>query len=294
MNMESQMTSTSRLVLGLLLAACAGCVPDLTSWAEDGPSVTRNYSEPAAGDQVLLAEVDLKVGELQVGPGSQSEAYDLELRYNEAMFSPRVDFERQDGKARLDIALEGGGRTSFRKMGNSLIRLRVNPEVPLELTANTGVGSNTVDLSGLSLQQLRLQAGVGDTKVTMLHANRIHCDRVTIAAGVGGFELTGLGNFGFRSFDFRGGVGESRLDFSGDWNEIGEVSVEVGVGQVELRIPRSIGAEIRMNKGLFSDASLPEFRKEGNTYFSENLDRVDKVVRMRVQAGIGGVNVRWM
>lgn len=274
--------------------ASAGCVSDLGSWADEGRTVTQSYSEPAAGDQLLKATVDLKVGELQVSPGNPDLAYELELRYNETMFKPRVDFQRSEGQAMLDIALEGEGKTSFRNMGNSLIRLQVNPATPLDLTANSGVGSNTIDLSGLSLQNMQMQAGVGETRVSMLQPNRVACDRVSIVAGVGAFELIGLGNFSSRSFDFRGGVGDSRLEFSGDWSVLGEVSVEVGVGQVELRIPRSLGAEIQISKGFFSDASLPEFEKEGNTYYSDNRGRVEKTIRIRVQAGIGGVAVRWI
>jgi hypothetical protein len=282
------------LAAGFWIATASGCTAVLDGMADEGNVVTRQYSEPAAGEQALRAEVDLKVGDLQVSPGSPDQIYDLELRYNEHFFRPVVDFRRDNTEAELNIGFEGEGRSSFRRMSDNLIRLKVSPEAALDLTANTGVGTSTFDLGGLRLQSLNLQTGVGETKLSMLQPNRGTCDRVEISAGVGEFELVGLGNLGFQSFRFRGGVGESTLDFSGDWNQIGEIRVEVGVGEVTLRIPRSVGAEIRMNKGFFSDANLPDFRKEGNTYFSENLERVDKVIRFRVQAGIGGVSVRWM
>ncbi len=281
------------LAAGVWIAA-AGCTAVLDGMADEGNVVTKQYSEPAAGEEVLRADVDLKVGDLQVSPGSPDRIYELELRYNEQLFRPAVDFRRDGKEADLTIGFESEGRSSFRRMSENLIRLKVSPEAALDLNANTGVGSSTIDLSGLKLQSLNLQTGVGETKLSMLQPNRGTCERVEISAGVGEFELIGLGNLGFRTFNFRGGVGESTLDFSGDWSQIGEVRVEVGVGEVLLRIPRSLGAEIRMNKGFFSDANLPEFRKEGNTYFSQNLDRVDKVLRFRVQAGIGGVSVRWM
>lgn len=282
------------LTAGVWIATVPGCTAVLDGMADEGNVVTRQYSEPAAGEQVLRAELDLKVGDLRVSPGSPHQIYDLELRYNERFFRPVVDFRRDDAEGELSVGFEGEGRSSFRRMADNLIHLRVSPEAALVLTANTGVGSSTFDLTGLKLQSINLQTGVGETKLSMLQPNRGTCDRVEITAGVGEFELIGLGNLAFQNFRFRGGVGESTLDFSGDWNQIGEIRVEVGVGEVTLRIPRSIGAEIRMNKGFFSDADLPEFRKEGNTYFSDNLERVDKVIRFRVQAGIGGVSVRWM
>ena len=50
-----------------------------------------------------------------------------------------------------------------------------------------------------------------------------------------------------------------------------------------------------MNQGFFSDLTVPDgFTKEGDTYLSDNRDRVEKILKIRVRAGIGGVKFSWL
>jgi hypothetical protein len=277
----------------ILVLLTGGCVIPFEGWVDDADYVNVSRSEPAGDETSLRARVELKVGELQVGPGPTDKAFEVDLRYNEKGLQPRVDFSREDREARLAISLEGGNR-SFRTLGKNLISVRMNPRVPLTLDANTGVGESSIDLSDMNVRSVLLQSGVGETRLSMARPNRGPCDRVEVASGVGAFQLVGLGNFGCREFRFRGGVGESKLELSGDWEQLGDIEVDVGVGGVQIVIPRNLAAEVRIAKGLFSDAQMPEFRKQGDTYISENADRVDKMVRINVRAGIGGVNFRWM
>ncbi len=276
-----------------LVLTSAGCAIPFSRWVDDGHYVETTRSEPVGDETQLKTRVELKVGEFQVEPGPTDKAFEVDLRYNEKALRPRVDFTREDREAQLTISLDGENR-SLRTLGRNLIRLRLNPLTPLTLNAGTGVGESSIDLSGMNVHSVLLQSGVGETRLSMFEANRGACDRVEIASGVGSFELVGLGNFGCREFRFRGGVGESKLDLSGDWAQMGDIEVDVGVGGVQILIPRDLGAEVRISKGLFSDARMPEFRKRGDTYISENTDRVDKVIRINVRAGIGGVSFRWM
>ena len=64
---------------------------------------------------------------------------------------------------------------------------------------------------------------------------------------------------------------------------------------LELRIPSDVGAEIRTEGGFLSKCCRSGFTKtEGDTYYSDNLDRAGKVIRFDIQNGIGNVKVRWM
>jgi predicted membrane protein len=128
----------------------------------------------------------------------------------------------------------------------------------------------------------------------MLESNPVACERFEISSGVGDLDLVGLGNLSFDEMRFRGGVGEATLDFSGDWVSVGEVRIEVGVGGISLLLPRDVGAEIRASKTFMSNIELPDFTKKGNTYYSNNIDRVSKVIKFRVTAGIGEVELEWI
>ena len=231
---------------------------------------------------------------MEVEPADSTLLYDVNLKYDELAFKPAVNFSREGGVAELTVGLEGESGTSFRRLGENLMNLRLNTEIPIELGANTGVGEANIDLTGMNVRSLRIQSGVGATEISMLELNKGNCEEIELNSGVGSLEVVGLGNFGFEEFSFRGGVGGSVLDFSGSWERIGDVVVEVGVGGVEIKLPRDLGAEIRISKGFFSDYTLPEFQKKGDTYFSENMDRVDNVLKLKITAGIGGVEVDWI
>jgi hypothetical protein len=281
-------------ILGIALGGlfCSSC---FMINMEDGEVryASLNREEPKQSEQAVVAEVELGIGRLEVEAAQPSQAYELDLNYNEAAFEPIIDFVREGDNALFRFRLSGEGRVS-RRMGKTRLNLRLNPDTPLDLRARTGVGESSIDLSGMSVQALKVESGVGETRVSMLSPNQDRCRRLQINNGVGALEVTGLGNFGFERFDFRGGVGGSKLEFSGEWRETGRVEIEVGVGGVEILLPRDVGAEINATKSFLSGMNFPDFRKEGDTYYSNNIDRVSKVIRMRIRAGIGGVEVRWI
>ena len=179
-------------------------------------------------------------------------------------------------------------------LGKTRLNLRFSPDTPLVLETETGVSESRLDLTDLQVESVTLESGVGETVLSMLKPNTTTCKRLEVSAGVGALEVIGLGNFGFDDFRFRGGVGATELDFSGDWHKTGEVSIEVGIGAVEIRLPRDIGAEVRVNKSFLSSVDLPGFEKRGGTWYSNNLDQTSKVVKIRITAGIGGVDFDWI
>jgi len=246
-----------------------------------------------AGEELLEVDVDVPVGKLEIEAGTGGNLYEFDLDYNENAFTPEVEFQKRGNTGVLRFRLNGEGK-HVRRMGKNRLNLRLNPDVPIVLRAKSGVGESQIDLGGMRIRELDIENGVGETSISMLEPNRISCDRVDIQNGVGSLKMTGLGNLASKQLKFQGGVGGSELDFSGDWREEGDIDIEVGVGGVELRMPRSVGAEVKANRTFMSGVDLPEFEKRGDTYISYNVDRVSKVLRLRIEAGIGGVELRWL
>ncbi len=276
-------------ILALLALASCSCVM-VGNWGKIEYADFKS-SEAAQGEERIEARIELGVGQMRIEPGSASETYDLELRYNEAAFKPDLDFHRQGTTAVLNFDLEGKGRRN--RTGNNELNLRLNPDAVLELTGMTGVGENEIDLSGMKVESLRLNAGVGETTLSMLSANPVRCKRVELKNGVGGFEARGLGNLNFEELRFEGGVGGAELDFSGDWKQSGDISIAVGVGGIEVYLPREVGFEVRASKSFLSGLSIRGFKKQGNLYRSDNYDEAQKHANIRIKAGIGGIDIRW-
>jgi hypothetical protein len=281
---------------GRLLAITSACLLLSSCYIEDaveGNLATLQKSEPLKADKLFEVEVDLPVGRLEIEAGTAANLYDYDLEYNERAFSPEVDFNRRGDTAVLHFRLNGEGK-STRRVGKTRLSLRLNPGVPVILRAKNGVGESRIDLGSLQVRELRIENGVGETEVSMLTPNRIACERVDISNGVGSMKMTGLGNLDFRQLRFQGGVGGSELDFSGEWREEGDIHIDVGVGGVELRMPRTLGAEVQASKTFMSGVNLPDFAKRGDTYYSDNIERASKVIRLRVNAGIGAVDLKWL
>lgn len=280
-------------IIAVLLPLSA-CVSGLEQWVnEDVKYSNFQKSEKYQGQKELDATVELGVGEMRVQAGDPATLYDLDLRYNAASFKPKVESHVEGDRAYLNFSMQGEGR-SWRKYGKTRLDLSLNPGAALKLEARTGVGDSQIDLSGMKLDSVRLDSGVGSTKLSMLSPNPIDCRRVRVRSGVGDLKVIGLGNFRFENFEFQGGVGGATLDFSGDWETVGDVNIEVGVGGVEIKLPRDIGAEIHASKNFLSGFDFKDFTKDGNIYRSNNIDRVKKVLHFRIDSGIGGVEIRWM
>lgn len=268
------------------------CLVDIGDWEEESMSTYR-LSEPAGSEEVIEARIELNVGKLELEAADAATAFELDFSYNQAAFEPDVEFERQGTIGKLDISLKGEGKTA-RRIGKTRLALKINPDRRLRLVNRSGVGQAEVDLSGMTLESLRFEAGVGESKLSMLTPNRGECTEASIRSGVGSLDVIGLGNFNCSRFEFEGGVGGSVLDFSGEWGENREVTVTVGVGGVEIHLPRDLGARIRTKKTFLSAINLDGFEQEGDVYVSENLDRARQVVEIDLRAGIGGVDVKWM
>ena len=248
--------------------------------------------EPYQGEKAIEADIDLNVGSMTVRSGQADHAYSLDLSYDGNAFQPSLQYDRKDAVGYLNFELKGQGRAL--RAGSTTLDLRLNPESILRFRANTGVGENTLDLTGLKVESVQLSAGVGHTSLSMLSPNQVTCSRLLLQNGVGALEVTGLGNFGFQEMEFSGGVGAAVIDFSGAWNQEGRVTIKVGLGGIELKIPRQLGVELRLKKSFLTGVDLDGFRKSGNRYLSDNLDRVERKLELEIITGIGGIEIDWI
>ena len=285
-----------RLILAILVLSCPACtigVDSLEGFEGNVQYTSFDSSEPYQGEEVIDAQLALHAGQLTLEAGAPDRAYELTLSYNEEAFEPQVDYRRSEGVGHLDFQLQGQGKARLHS-GKTRLNVKLNPNSNLKVRTRTGAGQNVIDFSGLKLQELHLEAGVGETRLAMLSPNAIVCRKIAIENGVGALEVTGLGNFRFEKLEFRGGVGAVTIDFSGDWETTGEVDIKVGIGGVEINLPRDLGVELKVRKSFLSGVSLEGFRKTDGGYLSENFDKASKKMRLNISAGIGGIKIDWI
>ncbi len=257
--------------------------------------VSLNQSEPLGNQKGLEADVRLDVGTLEISSDKSGNAYAIDLDYDKASYKPDVRFEESGDTGRLSFRLQSLQKLGLRADHHpNRLRLKLTDSLPVKLSVNTGVGDARLSLTGLSIGTLDLESGVGGSRISAYEPNPMPCNHVRIKNGVGSLDAVGLGNLNFRELEFEGGVGGANLDFSGDWRGDADISIQVGVGGVTLRMPRTVGVKVDTRKHFLSGFHLDGFTKRDSSYYSENYDTAKVRVSLRVVTGVGGFKVTWI
>jgi hypothetical protein len=251
-------------------------------------------SRQLAGEAKLDVQVRYAAGHLDVGAGSATRLYEMELRYDEDRFRPLTEYQRDSGVLRLGVQSRDEGGTRINRVSDeSRARLRLNPRVPTRLRLEFAAGEAKVELGGLALQDVHLSTGASQTRVSVDTPNLARAERVKIEAGAADLQVTGLGNARAERIEVSGGVGNTVLDFGGRWQHDARVSVDMGVGAITLRVPRSLGVRVEMSSFLtrFERSGM---ERRGGAHYSSNWESAAHRLSFNVSAAMGAVNLVWI
>jgi hypothetical protein len=285
-----------RLVRAAALAAAvavvAGCSREADAHQRPHRMRSMTSARQLSGEQQLGVEIRYGAGKLQVQPAPGDLLYRMDLAYDEEQFRPVAEYDR--GASRLRLGVEGRDRHGGHVNGeDEHATISLSPSVPTDLTLQFGAGQAEVELGGLSLRDVAIQTGASQTTVSFSQPNRVAAREVSVKAGAAELRVTGLGNTRAERFDFQGGMGEATLDFGGAWDHSASAKVQMGVGSVRLRLPRSIGVRITRS-GFLSSFDPSEMVKRGDAWFSKNYDASRYRLDLELDSAVGSVDVDWV
>lgn len=229
--------SAHRLVALVIMGALAGGCGFGSVTGE-----TRNEAVSFDVGESKSARVELRMGngQLQVAGGT-SKLMEGSFAYNVADWKPAVDYRAGAvGDVKIVQPSSTGG------FGNTVNNwnVKLNGDLPLEITANLGAGEATLDLGKLNLNRVEMNIGAGEVKMD-LRGEPKHDYTVQIRGGVGetvvqlprdvGISATatkGIGDINTEGLELRDGV----------WinpDRVGapvtvRIDVKGGVGQIRL------------------------------------------------------------
>lgn len=195
------------------------------------------------------------------------------------------DFEQNDGKR---------GSFDFSNLEGGTWNLRFSNAIPVSFDVELGVAKADFDMTGLEVKDFKLSAGASDVVLSFNSRNASTIDEMTIESGVGKFEGRNLGNANFKAFRYDGGVGAATLDFSGKIQSEVDVDIRVGMGVCTIIIPKDVGARVFFTETLVSRIDCDRsIRSAGeNQYLTENYRSASARMNIRIDAGLGKVNIR--
>jgi len=150
-----------------------------------------------------------------------------------------------------------------------------------------------LDLGGLNLTGLELSTGASESSLDISEPNRGDIRTATFEVGAAEFQALNLGNLNAERIDFDAGVGSITLGLGGEWRRDARVSIDMGLGALELQVPEGVGLQLRKDSFLTSLDS-EGLVKRGDTYQSLNWDRADRRVVVDLDAAFGSVKVVWV
>lgn len=248
------------------------------------------------GETRLDVNVAYSGGTLRVEPARSGILYNFRLTYDDDRFAPLVRFDPSASSVTLGTeALGRGGIRVGNKTVDQAASIALGTEVETSLTLGLSASDARVELGGLRLSRLTVEAAATRADIRFSEANAVRCARADIKAGAGETVVSGLGYAQCAEVDVEGGVGRVTLDFSGRWNGRLHVSAEMAMGELVLRLPRGGNVRLELDKFLTSFAPSGLTRgADGRTWTSAGYDPAGTRLDIEVETAVGGVTVEWI
>jgi hypothetical protein len=273
----------------LALALAAGSAGTLSAQAMRPFTTFRQLH----GESRLQARLDFAAGQLRVVPGRAGELYRMSLSYDADRFVPLSHYDPSTNAATLGVDRAGGG---FRVVSRSQLQqdavVELSPRTDLSLSLSLGAVEADVELGGLRLGDLRVEAGASRTALHFSQPNPIRCRTADISAGAAEISVLQLGNSHCDRLRVEGGIGRMTLDFGGTWTSSQVAELSLAVTELRLRLPRKVGVRITMDRFLasFEPAGLV---RRGDEWVSPDYDRSERHLDIALRTTVSAVKVNW-
>jgi uncharacterized protein DUF2154 len=255
------------LVLALASMACGFSI-DLPERPKAGPEVEESITveipkQAPSGDEVsedIHLTISFGAGTLTVSPGAEN-LVDGTAVYNVEDLKPRIQ------KSGGSIEIRQGDFKSlplFEDMKNEW-DLKLN-DTPLDLTVQAGAYEGNLELGGLALQTLTVKDGASHVDLSFKEPNQTEMSVLRYETGASDVKLTGLANANFSTLTFSGGAGNFTLDFSGELQRNGVVTVESGLGNLSLIVPEDVDAVVTVESTAVNINHGSDWSQNGQTY----------------------------
>lgn len=271
-----------------LLAFCLLAFP-VSSFAQSWKTISGSRQVVDEG------EVDVKltygVGVLRLSAGDAGMLYRTRLTFDEEAATPVSEY--RDGNLHLGISRYRGKSIDVKNWSSEgSFDVELSPDVPLELEMELGAVKADLDFTGLAIRSLELKTGASEANLHVDEPNSESMDHASFQVGAADFHVSGVGNFNTDLVSLKAGVGSVTLELDGVWRRDQVLDIEMGLGALELRIPRSLGVKLERSSFLTSIDTGGMVRREG-AYYSPNWEGAEHRVEIEISAAFGSVDIVW-
>jgi hypothetical protein len=181
-----------------------------------------------------------------------------------------------------ELSIQGGAQALAEGTFTYTVN-RWKPEVDYHVFNNQG---------RLSIEQRRrgvLFFGRQENKWDLRINDRVPLEfKLKFGAGEGNLDFRGLS---LTSLGIDMGVGELKLDLSGERKENLDVRIKGGVGEGTIYLPEGVGVRAKVKGGIGS-VHAGSMHKDGDVYTNDAYGKTAVSINLSVEAGIGSINLK--
>ena len=277
------------LVAGLLTVA--GLAPPDDLGAQTWKTVTA--SRQITDEDRLRVRVDYGAGVLRIRRGDAGVLYGTLFHFDSEHTTPRTEYERE----RLEVGLSPVESRRFDpgdRSSDTSLELELAPGLPLELDMNFGAGRADLDLTGLSLRKLVVNAGASESVIRVERVNPEPMESAEFNVGAADLRVSGVGNLNAERVTVKSGVGSVVLRLDGEWPRDTGLHIEMGLGALDIQVPRSLGLRLRRPGSILASFDTEGLEKRGDIHQSANWDDAAHRVEIEIVAVLGSVDIDWI
>ena len=217
------------------------------------------------------------------GGGTQQEVGKLqrESKSVDAKNAQSVRAELKMGAGELNLT---GGADSLMEGDFSYNVAEWKPKVGYDVSGDEGDllvkqgGSEGSDLTGKARNEW--DVSLNDDLPTYLS--------VQMGAGESDLDLDSLTLEGLR---LQMGAGKTTVDLTGDYARSFDASIQGGVGEATVELPSGVGVKAKAQGGLGKINAGEGLKKVGDSYVNDAYGESDVTINVKVQGGVGGINL---
>jgi hypothetical protein len=235
--------------------------------------------------------VQYGAGRVEVAATNAPLLYAMTLRYDEEVATPLHAYDAESRQ--LTLGTNGQSERVTRNLGEKSkgeMRLSLSRALPLDLDFDFGATKAILDLGGLNVVGVRLQASASETLLDFSSPNLSRMRSLDVDVGAASFEARNLANANAAAIRVHGGVGGVELDFGGQWSQDMAVNVDLALGKLTVHIPRDVGVRVEVERFLAS-FDQQGLQKRADAYYSDNWDGAKYHLRLRAQTTFGGIEL---
>jgi len=235
--------------------------------------------------------VEYAAGRLKVRAADGGVLYRMNLRYDEEIFEPVSDFSGH--RLRLGVESISRGFHIGRNKQSGELDIEFARGIPMDMDLEYGAVRADIDFGGLALTDLDLSTGASQSMIDISEPNSVSMSTARFEIGAAEFEARHLGNLNAERIEIDAGVGQITLWLNGRWQRDARISIDMGLGALELRVPEGLGLRLRKD-GFLVSLDSEGLIKRGDWYYSLDYEDADRKVTVDLDAAFGSVKVVWI